>query len=198
MDTKLIEQRLRWIVVGVTCFLVALILLNGGFFLKQVNYWWQQDVTGNGFEINDIAGESDRIAIPRIGVEAPLLYVDTVDEGRLQEALIDGVVHYWGTAMPGEYGNAYFFGHSSNFPTKPGEFKTVFALLTQLREGDEIMITNHFGTKYTYRILDREIIKPNRTDVVSQGDSSKRILTLQTSYPLGLAIWRYIVIAEMI
>src|SRR5680860_704476 len=100
MDTKLIEQRLRWIVVGVTCFLVALILLNGGFFLKQVNYWWQQDVTGNGFEINDIAGESDRIAIPRIGVEAPLLYVDTVDEGRLQEALIDGVVHYWGTAMP--------------------------------------------------------------------------------------------------
>lgn len=198
MDTKLIEQKLRWLAIGIILFLVALVFINGEFFGKQVHYWWQQDLTGQGFEIDEIAGNSDRIAIPRIGVEAPLIYVDTVDEPSLQKALVDGVVHYLGTANPGEWGNAYFFGHSSNFPTRPGEYKTVFALLSQLREGDEIYITNRIGTKYTYQIFDRKIIKPTQLEVLDQGDRSERILTLQTSYPLGMAIWRYIVLAEMV
>lgn len=198
MDIQSIEQKLRWLVWGIVLFLIVLVSLNGEFFGKQINYWWQQDLTHRGFEVESIVGVPDRISIPRAGIEAPLIYVDTVDEPLLQEALVDGVVHYLGTAMPGEYGNAYFFGHSSNLPTRPGIYKSVFALLSQLREGDEIMITNRIGQMYTYKIFDKKIIKPTQLEVLDQGDRSRRILTLQTSYPLGMAIWRYIVLAEVV
>jgi len=198
MDIKYIEQRLRWLVWGIILILVILVSLNGGFFAKQINYWWQHDIMGREFKVDDIVGVPDRLVIKRIGVQAPLIYVDTVEEPLLQRALENGVVHYLGTAKPGEWGNAYFFGHSSGFPVSPGKYKTVFALLSQLREGDEIDITDQAGQLFTYTIFDKKIVKPTQLEILDQGDDNRKILMLQASYPLGIAFWRYIVIAEML
>ena len=198
INTKYIEQRLRWLARGAILFLVVLALINGEFFYKQINYWWQHDVMSREFVMDDIVGIPDQILIKKIGVQAPLIYVDTVEEPLLQKALEDGVVHYLGTANPGEWGNAYFFGHSSNLPTRPGKYKTVFALLTQLREGDEIDITNRAGQLFTYKIFDRKIVKSTQLEVLTQGDRSQKIITLQASYPLGMALWRYIIVAELV
>jgi len=196
MDERIV-WKLRWLVWGIVWILIILVLTNGGFFARQINYWWQHDIMNKEFEVDDIAGIPNQIVIKKIGVQAPLVYADTVKEPLLQKALENGVVHYLGTANPGEWGNAYFFGHSSNFPTRPGKYKTVFALLSQLREGDEISITDQRGRLFTYRIFDKKIVKPTQLEVLEQGNGNRKILTLQTSYPLGMAMWRYVVVAEL-
>jgi sortase (surface protein transpeptidase) len=73
---------------------------------------------------------SPKIIINGIGVNAPVIYDQkTVDEGAFQLALRDGVVHYPGTALPGQPGNVAIFGHSSGQVWAPGNYKFFFTHL---------------------------------------------------------------------
>jgi LPXTG-site transpeptidase (sortase) family protein len=99
--------------------------------------------------------------------------------------------------MPGELGNAFYFGHSSDFPNKPGNYKTVFALLPRIELDDEIMVSDEKGRVYTYKAIEKKIVKPTQTEILAQGNRTKRLLTLQTSYPIGTAISRFIVVAKL-
>ena len=109
-----------------------------------------------------------------------------------------GIVHYPGTAKPGEYGNAFYFGHSSDFAYKVGKYKTVFALLPQIELGDAIEITDADGQLYVYEVFNTLVVSPTQTEVLSQGDRSERLLSLQTSYPVGTAFKRFIAQAKLI
>src|SRR5687767_11297538 len=73
--------------------------------------------------------DPDRLFIPSLGIDVPLVYIEEKNEAAFQAALRDGVVHYPGTAMPGQPGNAYYFGHSSDYSWSKGEYKNVFATL---------------------------------------------------------------------
>lgn len=90
----------------------------------------------------------------------------------------------------------YIFGHSSDFVAAKGNYKTVFALLTKAVPGDLVRVTNASGTPYTYLVRETKVISKRDTSVLAQ-NLSKKILTLQTSYPLGTALKRFIVIAEL-
>lgn len=175
------------------------VVINWQFFAVRTSFWWSQ-LTSQSSEVasSEIKGQPDMIAIPSLGIEAPLVYVEATDETTFQAGLALGVVHYPSTAKPGEYGNAFFFGHSSDFPTKPGNYKTVFALLPEIEPGAVIEITDRYGRLYIYEVFDQQIVSPNQTEFLEQGDRDKKILTLQTSYPVGTALRRYIVQAEAI
>ena len=142
--------------------------------------------------------EPNRITIAALKIEAPLVYIDNVGEGYFQEALQFGVVHYPGTALLGSYGNAFYFGHSSDFNYKAGEYKTVFALLPQIGIGAEIKTTDAGGRVYVYEVFNTLVVSPAQTEVLAQGDRSEQILTLQTSYPVGTAFKRFIVQAKLV
>jgi LPXTG-site transpeptidase (sortase) family protein len=141
--------------------------------------------------------EPDLLRIDRMGIAAPIQYVATSTEAVFQEALMDGVVHYPGTALPGEFGNVYIFGHSSDYRWSKGSYKTVFALLTKIKTGDDILITNHEGIPFHYIVNGTSIVSPTDVHVLDQQGNTKKLLTLQTSYPLGTALKRLIVTAEM-
>lgn len=143
-------------------------------------------------------GTPNTLTIPSIGVEAPILYATTKDEESLQKLLLDGVVHYPGTADPGQPGNAYIFGHSSDARWSRGKYKTVLALLPKLKLGDEIQVTDKAGKIYRYKVKETKIVNPKDLSVLDQGDGSKKMLTVQTSYPIGTALRRYLVIGEMV
>jgi len=71
----------------------------------------------------DIAPYDNRIIIPKIGKNIPLVDVGANSgfdfdhmENIFMKELEKGVVRYPGTARPGENGNAFIFGHSSNYP----------------------------------------------------------------------------------
>lgn len=141
---------------------------------------------------------SNSLLIPTLGIEAPVVYVDAVNENLFQSALRYGVVHYPNTAKFGETGNSYIFGHSSDLKVSPGEYKTVFALLPRIELGAKIIVSSESGQIFTYEVKEKFIASSQDTYLLSQDTEDKKILTLQTSWPLGTALKRYIVRAELL
>lgn len=190
-----IFRSIIWFVVGL---LVIFVLINWNFFAKRAGFYISHDLLNRAVELErpDITGQPDRLMISSLGIEAPLVYPSETDEISLQIALTQGVTHYPGTALPGEAGNAFYFGHSSDFLTKPGDYKTVFALLPEIKVGDVANITDRTGRLFTYEVFDKQIVSASQTEFLSQGDKSGKLLTLQTSYPVGTALKRYIVRAK--
>lgn len=141
--------------------------------------------------------QPNMVWVERLGINAPVIYTQKRTETAFQKALIDGVVHYPGTAMPGKLGNVYIFGHSSDYRWSKGKYKTVFALLTKIDVGDKILVTDDKGKVFSYHVIQKKVVKPSDSSVLSQFGYKKRLLTLQTSYPLGTALKRLIVLAEL-
>lgn len=161
-------------------------------------------VTGAAkLDINlDIAPYDNRIIIPKIGKNIPLVDVglnssfdfDHIENIFMRE-LEKGIVRYPGTAKPGEKGNAFIFGHSSNYPWMKGEYNSVFALLDELSFGDEVIV--YFNQKkYTYIIKEKKVVKPGNVKVLER-DQEKKELSLMTCWPIGTTINRLIVFAEL-
>ncbi|MDD5376973.1 MAG: class E sortase [Candidatus Gracilibacteria bacterium] len=150
----------------------------------------------------DITPYDNRIIIPKIGKNIPLVDVkldsgfdfDHIENIFMQE-LEKGVVRYPGTAKPGEAGNAFIFGHSSNYPWVKGEYNSVFALLDELSFGDEIIVYYN-QKKFTYIIREKKIVKPGNVKILER-DETKKELSLMTCWPIGTTLNRLIVFAEL-
>ncbi len=144
-----------------------------------------------------------RLVIPKLIKSVPLVAMPdeyiTDDlwgkfEKEVQGYLRDGVVHYPGTASPGQIGNAFFTGHSSYYPWDKGNFKDVFANLNKLNIGDEYIIFFQ-QKKYRYRVVEKKEVSPLEVGVLEQPEN-KKLSTLMTCWPLGTTFRRLIVVAE--
>ncbi len=179
------------------------VLLNWGFVVARVKFLVAKpdpkNVIVSGPSSNASTGTwpKDTLAIPSLGVLAPVVYVSETGEKTFQSALLNGVVHYPGSSLPGEVGNVYIFGHSSDYAWSKGAYKSVFALLPKIKKGAEIKLTDSKGFMYTYLVTEQKVVGPNDVSVLAQDTAGKRILTLQTSYPIGTALKRYVVRAEL-
>ncbi len=142
-------------------------------------------------------GPEAKIIIPKINLEIPVVYgLNTVDEKAIQNGLESGVVHYSSSPIPGQNGNVVIVGHSSNNVLNKGKFKFAFVLLKRLEIGDTFSI-NKDGTRYTYQVFKKDIVKP--TDVAVLGPSIKpNTATLITCDPPGTSLNRLVVVAEQI
>lgn len=150
----------------------------------------------------DIAPPDMRVVIPRINKNVPVITVSSEalinrEWGKLEEqildALRDGVVHYPGTAFPGQEGNIVVTGHSSYFPWDPGRFKDVFALLHDVRIGDSIYMY-YKQKKYEYTVYETKIVLPTQVDVLTQAGDTR--LTLITCTPVGTNLKRLVILAK--
>jgi len=146
-----------------------------------------------------------RIIIPKIAKNIPILEVDPINlengkfsdfEADVQKMLKDGVVHYPGTAEPGQNGNVFITGHSSYYPWDNGKYKDVFAALHNLEEGDEYFVFDK-GKKYKYIITTRKVVPPSDVSVLDQ-DYTKKTSTLMTCTPVGTAKNRLILQSELV
>lgn len=199
------ESRHPWLVK--IFWLVALLvvgfgLVNFQYFSAWVGFWLfkPQTYTTEKPETNTqnlVRGEPNSLEIASLGIKTPLQYAESKNETEFQELLQKGVVHYPGTALVGEVGNAYFFGHSSDYAWSKGGYKTVFALLPNIAVGEEIKISGQDGIVYTYKVTEKFVASKTDLGLLSQETGGKKILTLQTSYPVGTALKRYIVKAEL-
>ncbi len=113
----------------------------------------------------------------------------------MQEALRYGVIHYPGTARPGQQGNIVITGHSSYFPWDPGRFKDVFAVLHDLKAGDRILLYNN-QKRYIYEVTSIKKIWPSELDVLKPSTENK--ITLITCTPVGTNLKRLIVEAKLV
>ncbi len=143
----------------------------------------------------EVVGPENVLIIPKIGVQAPLVFINTLSEPDMLRALQNGVVHYAGTANPGEVGNAVFFGHSSNDWWEPGNYKFVFVLLEKLVPGDTYEI-HYQSRKYVYKVTNTKVVAPTDLSVLTQ--TSTPTSTLITCTPPGTSWRRFVVSAEQI
>lgn len=145
----------------------------------------------------------NRIIIPKIGKNIPLIdikqeTVEGIDElnNIFMEELENGVVRYPGSAKPGQDGNTFIFGHSSNFPWMEWDYNDVFSLLDKVTFDDEVIVY-YEQKKYTYKIRTKEVIRPGDVSVLKR-DKGKSEITLMTCWPIGTTLNRMILIGELV
>lgn len=137
--------------------------------------------------------EDNTIVIPKIGVKAPILWDKS--SGEVMDSLQNGVVHLAGTSHPGEPGNTFLTGHSSNYWWRGGDYNSVFALLPELAPQDEVFVIYH-GTLKEYKV--KELIEVKKDEVSSYVQTSDERLTMMTCVPVGTNLRRLLVVAELV
>lgn len=191
-----------WNKVLLALFLVILLFvaLNFDYLKKNLNYLLHKHPRPNEQKNSQQAKiiTPNTLIISSLDISVPVQYVDQKSEAAFQTALQNGVVHYPGTALPGQTGNVYIFGHSSDFIFSKGHYKTVFALLPNIQNGAAIILSDNQGTAYEYIVQKSFVTAANDISVINPPSNGKKLLTLQTSYPVGTALRRYIAVAELI
>jgi sortase A len=136
------------------------------------------------------------LSIPKIGVNSAIkLNVDMFDKKAYEEALTHGVAHASGTALPGEIGNSFIFGHSSAPLGITRSYAAIeFVLLNHLDSGDEILVLNG-DNKYSYKIFDKKVVSDDSMEYIHKY-YGKDTITLMTCWPPGTNLKRLLVIAE--
>lgn len=138
------------------------------------------------------------VIIPKINVEIPVDYSQTTtDESQIEDALESGVVHYPTTSMPGQNGNAAFFGHSSNNIFNKGKYKFAFVLLHTLVPGDTFYLTNN-GKVYVYKVITKTVVPPTDVSVLNPVAGQTATATLITCDPPGTSLNRLIIVGQQI
>ncbi len=203
---RIFIQIVKWLLFFLATAAVVVVILNFRYFVMQFKFL----VSGQPPKIEapkvqtstatttPQTVKANYLWIPSLGIEAPLVYVSEANEKAFQAALATGVVHFPETAKPGEFGNVYIFGHSSDYAWSKGAYKTVFALLTKIQPGAEILVSDQEGNLFTYIVKEAFVAGPKDVKYLSQAGYNKKLLTLQTSYPLGTALKRYLVRAEIL
>ena len=152
----------------------------------------------------EITPYDNRVVIPKIGKNIPLIeiqeqnveWMDELNDIFMKE-LENGVIRYPGSAKPGNTGNSFIFGHSSNFPWLDGDYNDVFALLDNVSHDDEVIV--YYGQqKYVYKITKKEVISPGDVEVLKSENQDMSELTLMTCWPIGTTYNRLVVVGELI
>lgn len=130
------------------------------------------------------------LSIPKLRITNAVVRDDHTD---LKESLI----HYPGTAQPGDLGNGVIFGHSV-LPQffNPKNYLTIFSTLHTLDVGDDLTLQSGPAT-YTYRITSMYVTTPEDLTPLAQSYGS-RTLTLITCTPPGTYLKRLIIKATLI
>jgi sortase A len=161
-----------------------------------------------------VAGQPDLTKIDNWFPQAPRLqpiaakimtYTLTVPKLRIRDAVVkiggedlsQSLIHYGGTALPGQAGNAVIIGHSV-LPQfyNPTSYMTIFSLLPTLKAGDNFYI-NYDGIQYRYVIEDLSEVEPTNFSVLEQRFDDS-YATLITCVPPGLSTRRLAVKARQV
>ena len=146
-------------------------------------------------EIADQISSDPEIMAPAIGLRSKIVSPQNRDLNILNTALAKGVVHYPGSASPGEVGNVFLFGHSTGLPVVHNKAYEVFNRLKELRAGDAIRIREN-NREYLYLVSSIAVKKAD--DARIDLESSEKKLTLSTCKIFGGKEDRYIVEAEFV
>lgn len=203
--------------VGATA--LVYFVINSSAFVGKISYWYKTQIKAETFpaqtqvvlepgaivttgavvsvpkERNLPTMTENYMKIPVLNIDAPIIWrVNNVPE-EVSLGLESGLIHINGTALPGEKGNIYVTGHSSNFIWAKGEYNSIFATLDQLIIGDLIYIKFNNET-YVYKVSSQRVVIPTDLSVLGQSDQSK--LTLVTCWPIGTSLKRLVIEAKQI
>lgn len=139
----------------------------------------------------EVVPETFSLSIPKLGIE------DAVVETNSSSLNPDHRLgHYKGSALPGEVGNAFIYGHSVlRVFYNPRNYKAIFSTLDTLEIGDTFYITFN-GEKIEYKVSKIQYLSPSEVrplDNVSPKFLNDSTATLMTCAPPGTKVKRLLV-----
>lgn len=198
------KQHLQSLLFGIGMAVIVLIIFLFGFFNEVIIAPFIQpsrNATATPLIVSadSIApSATPEVIIPKINVEIPVDFSETsTNEATIENDLESGVVHYPTTSLPGQTGNAAFFGHSSNNIFNKGKYKFAFVLLHELVPGDTFYITND-GKVYVYKVFSKTIVDPSDVGVLNPVSGHADTATLITCDPPGTSLHRLVVVGDQI
>lgn len=119
-----------------------------------------------------------RLTVPDMKRVEDLPVYDAAPNG-YERALRRGSVHVRGTGWPWQEGavNVYIAGHRLGYPGTKSWL--VFRDLDELGRGDEVILIDANGTRYTYEVFRKFTFGPNETRVLKPVEGSD-VVTLQS------------------
>ncbi len=131
-----------------------------------------------------------KLSVPRLKIQDAVVEIGGED-------LSKSLVHYKGTAIPGRFGNAIIFGHST-LPQlySPKNYLTIFSYLPSLKKEDDIIV-DYDGITYTFRVSEMIEVKPEDIQILEQRYDSS-YLSLVTCVPPGTTLRRLVVRAKLV
>jgi sortase A len=124
--------------------------------------------------------------------DLPVLTGPATDEASLAQSAL----HVAGTGLPWqEEANVYIAGHRIGFEGERSHL--VFYDLDALRNGDEAILTDSNGTRYTYTVFRSFVVGPSDTYVMGSVAGKKNVVSLQTCTPIPTFEERLVVQAEL-
>lgn len=138
---------------------------------------------------------NDSLNLPIINVKTPITWQVANNPTDVANGLSKGLIQIKGTALPGEIGNVFITGHSSNYPWAKGNYNNIFALLNKVVIGDMLEI-RYQNINYLYKVREIKVVEASDTSVLNSKKES--VLTLMTCTPVGTSLRRLIVIANQV
>lgn len=135
--------------------------------------------------------------VPTNNLSVPLIWTQDVKD--FDPDLKKGVVHYPGTALPGEVGTAYISGHSSGYAWDKSPYKQVFAVLGNIKDGTSFTITatqkNGKQVRFNYIVQRRgEFAANDQAQFLNSADS---VVALSTCWPVGTTARRLVLFGKL-
>lgn len=137
----------------------------------------------------------NEIKIPSLNIIAPISWRVNNVPSEVSKALENGVIQISGTSLPGEQGNVYITGHSSNYVWAKGNYGNIFATINNLSAGEQVYIKFN-NTTYVYKVTDQKTVFPTDLSIMNTTEDSR--LTLVTCWPVGTSLKRLVVLATQV
>ena len=141
----------------------------------------------SGLPTNEFAVSPNRVIIPKIGVNAPIVVTENSEYGLSQGAWLVP-----NTSTPDKGGNTVITGH--RFKYLPPHNLT-FYLFHKLEKGDLVSIVWK-ERDYLYRIKETRIVEP--TEVSIMDPTKEPTLTMFTCHPIYSTEKRLVVVSELV
>ena len=201
--SKKFWEFIRFVVIFVLFFAFIYSILNYPALSNYVSHYQERGEHIVNLHNKNIFTEEEAKTIPKTlenHLVVPVLHIDVPivwgsEESEILHKLKDGVVRFPNTALPGEIGNIFIVGHSSNWWWDQGKYNSIFAALPRLQKNDEILIY-YKDQQYIYQVISSKVVMPNQTEVLKSSDDS--ILSLMTCSPVGTSWKRLVVTAKQI
>lgn len=203
---------LKFLIIFVLVFAAVYFALNYSAYIQKIKFWYRDEFAPNEKPLSAIIlGPSDvsedknlsfpniddnSIFVERIDIKAPITFRVENEEKAVSDNLKNGVIHIAGTSLPGENGNVFITGHSSNYPWVSSKYNAIFALLDKEVVGDLILVKFQ-NVNYIYQIEEKFVVGPTETSVMD-AYAEYPTLTLMTCTPVGTNLNRLIIRAKQI
>ena len=139
-----------------------------------------------------------RGAIMALTIDALAIRDAPIFSSTSRSALENGVSHLPGTSFPwsgGAQRNVYLAAHRLGY--EGTDSRLIFYRLNRLTEGDEVVLEDRDGRKYSYRVTESFVVDPGEDWVTGQV-VGRDMVTLQTCTPIPTFDKRLIVRADRI